>query len=355
MEPRENNFGMIRLIGAFLVISGHMFVLTGQTKVPSIFFTTVNAAGLAIFFTIGGYLITLSWLRDPHFLRYITKRIFRIFPAFTACIFFTVFVIGPLATELSFTEYINSRETWEYLKNCYFTIRFSLPGAFTQNTSAGVVNGSIWCLPVEFMMYLIVPVYVSIGNQMPLPAKRTFYGICTVIIMGVGAVWSAWFYETHYLFLGMDFSQVISVVPYYFAGALVALCKLEGILDLQAAVAVLLVAAGLNYVPALFSYLGRFLVIPYVVLSLALVEKPVFASCGLFRSGVLPDISYGMFLFSFVIQQFLIQIFVSYRISLNVWLLMGLTILCSILFGVLTERCVERPAGFLCKKILQKI
>lgn len=354
MERRENNFGMIRLLGAFLVICGHMFVLIGE-KVPPVLWASVNSAGVAVFFVIGGYLITLSWLREPKFVRYITKRIFRIFPGLIVCVLVTAFVIGPLVTELPVREYLTNRLTWAYLRNCFLWSSFALPGVFAHNPVPGAVNGSLWCLPVEFLMYLIVPVYISLGNKLSASAKKWVYGICTMLIIAAGAIWTTWFYETHYTFLGIDLSQMMCIVPFYFVGIWVALCQLEGFLNLQVAMVVLFLGAGLVYIPVPFTYICQFFSIPYVILSLALAEKPFFATCRLFRSGTLPDISYGMFLFSFVIQQLLIQIFLTRGMPLNVWIILPLTVLISALLGVLTEQLVEKPMGRLCKKLLQKI
>ena len=354
MERRENNFGMIRLLGAFLVISGHMFILVGKGA-PSILWAPVHSVGVAVFFVIGGYLITLSWLREPKWTRYLIKRILRIFPGLIVCVLVTVFVIGPLVTELPVGEYLANRQTWTYLKNCFLWCSFALPGVFLHNPVPGTVNGSLWCLPVEFLMYLIVPVYVSLGNKLSASAKKWFYGICTMLIVAAGTIWTTWFYETHYVFLGMDLSQMMCIVPFYFVGIWAALCRLEGFLNLQAAMVVLFLGAGLVYLPAPFTYVCQFFSIPYVILSLALAEKPFFATCRLFRSGTLPDISYGMFLFSFVIQQLLIQIFLTWGIPMNVWIILLLTLLISALLGVLTEQLVEKPMGRLCKKLLQKM
>ena len=72
MESRQNNFNIIRFVAAIMVMAGHMGSLTGT---PPLGFLglSINAEGIAIFFLIGGYLITKSWLADPHPLRYAVK------------------------------------------------------------------------------------------------------------------------------------------------------------------------------------------------------------------------------------------------------------------------------------------
>ena len=58
---RNNNFGFVRLLSAFMVIVGHMYVLAGENA-PMIIYVPIHALGVASFFSIGGYLITKSWM-----------------------------------------------------------------------------------------------------------------------------------------------------------------------------------------------------------------------------------------------------------------------------------------------------
>lgn len=65
---RENNFAALRLIAALMVISGHMGYIVGSS-IPTLFGRQIQSLGVYIFFLIGGYLITKSWMSDPHPLR----------------------------------------------------------------------------------------------------------------------------------------------------------------------------------------------------------------------------------------------------------------------------------------------
>jgi peptidoglycan/LPS O-acetylase OafA/YrhL len=66
---RINNFDQVRLFGAILVIYGHSYPLTGVT-LPGFAANPVSTIGVKIFFSISGYLIAASWLRDPNILRF---------------------------------------------------------------------------------------------------------------------------------------------------------------------------------------------------------------------------------------------------------------------------------------------
>ena len=84
----RNNFNVLRLLAAYMVIVGHMYVLMGHA--PEIILGSfVHEIGVFIFFLVGGYLITKSYLSDSNVVRYGIKRIFRIFPALISLIFGT--------------------------------------------------------------------------------------------------------------------------------------------------------------------------------------------------------------------------------------------------------------------------
>lgn len=353
---RDNNFGIMRLVGAVMVIWGHMYVLTGRTT-PMFMWESIHGFGVAVFFVISGYLITKSWVRRPVFKEYFIKRIFRIFPALIVCVLLTVFVVGPLMTSLSVEEYFCNPLTWKYLLNGILYINHLLPRVFENNIASSAVNGSLWCLPVEFLMYLVVPVYVGIGMKLAAKFQRWYYGMITLLLILARAVWDTWlcgngiFVEASYfsqVIIGL-ISNTIRIIPYFFAGSLLAAGRLEILLNMQTAVVVVMVAAALFFLSKPFCYIAEYFLIPYVVLAFSLAERPVFAA---FNKR---DISYGMFLSGHVIQQILIQIAVQKGYAIHIWLLIPLSIGFSVVMGFLIERFIERPAGkFMNRMICRK-
>lgn len=345
---KENNFGIIRWIGALMVIVGHMYVLIGQGA-PAFLWNSVHSLGVALFFVIGGYLITYSWERDRNWIRYLVKRCFRIFPALIFCVVVTTLIVGPLVTTMSSTkEYLTNILTMNYLKNCLLRISYVLPGVFENNIIPSTVNGSIWCLPVEFMMYLLVPIFLSVGRCFKEKVRKFIYLFIVVFIVLFGWIWTSWFYDTHYIVLGMDFSQVMQIMPYYFVGSIVAICGMERYLNLQVAIALVFLVAMLGSFSNKITGLLQYIIIPYVILSFALASKPIFAKVNKI------DISYGMFLFSFVIQQTLINLFLKKGVDLNIYVLLLLTIFASVFMGIVTEQFIEKPFGRLKNMCLKK-
>ena len=355
-QERSNNFGLIRLIGAVAVIVGHMYVLTGQSA-PTFMWDLIHGFGVACFLSIGGYLITKSWMRQPQFLPYIVKRVFRIFPALIACILLTVYVVGPLVTSFSMKEYFSDSLIKQYLKNCFLLVSYWLPGVFENNIATRSVNGSLWCLPVEFLVYLIIPIYLSIGKRLPAKLQKWYYGICTLLVIAARVIWYYWTCSvantlaapSYPVQLMIDFlSTSLQIIPYFFVGSFFAVCQMEKSLNIQIAVILICIAAASARLSAPFCYVIGYLCVPYVVLSLALAEKPVFAVLNK------RDISYGMFLFGYVIQQTLIYVFLQKGYTINVWILMVLSVILSAVMGLLTEIFIEKPVGKLVKILLKK-
>ena len=107
MDKHNNNFNFLRLFAAFLVIFSHYFDVTGNENSEPIKKllhgkTAASGIGLSMFFFISGYFITQSAYATNNTLRFLQKRIARIYPALFVVVLLTAFVIGPLLRVLFF-------------------------------------------------------------------------------------------------------------------------------------------------------------------------------------------------------------------------------------------------------------
>lgn len=159
MQRYENNFDVLRLLAAWLVLFSHCYPLAGTGQpdpfARSIGVDTLGGVGVAIFFTLSGYLVTESWARSPTLLTFIWRRVRRIYPALIVCVAACAFVLGPLLTNLEVGAYLRHPQTRGYLETASaWWISYTLPGVFVGNPAAGVINGSLWSLPYEISCYL---------------------------------------------------------------------------------------------------------------------------------------------------------------------------------------------------------
>lgn len=179
----QNNFNLIRLVAAWLVIYGHAFAITGSAGQDLIlrYVQMKFAGGVAvdIFFFVSGFLIAASLAR--HSLRdYAIARGLRIYPALVVCIVLTVFVLGPLVS--TDANYWRDPATWRYLlRNAtLWDALHVLPGVFETHPNAGV-NGSLWSLPIEIRLYLVLGLIALLGLFKP-----ARFNVCFIVAMTIG-------------------------------------------------------------------------------------------------------------------------------------------------------------------------
>ena len=184
-NTRHNNrFDSLRLLAAWLVLFSHCFPLGGQPQREPLASTlgidTLGGVGVAIFFVLSGYLVTLSLQRTDSVLVFVRKRAVRIYPALVVTCLLCVLVLGPVLTSLPLAEYFSHSMTWDYLKtSSALKVRYALPGVFTDNPLPNAVNGSLWSLPYELKCYLALMVL----GLLPLSLKLKILGAFGVLLV----------------------------------------------------------------------------------------------------------------------------------------------------------------------------
>lgn len=294
-DQRTNNFDFLRLMAASMVVLGHSFSIAGQ--VPHAFLGhAVSTLAVMVFFAISGYLITRSWMNDPNAWRFALRRARRIFPALAAVVLLSVLVLGPALTTLPLDQYASHPHTFRYLGNMILYISYSLPLVFPNNIIPHAVNGSLWTLPVEVAMYALTPLFVLFGRW----RLALLSLLALAIYLDVHAIIAR---PTEIVIAGTGFWSAARLAPYFIVGAVIARFGLERSLNpyvgIAALIALELVTLGAGTREALLC-----LVLPYATLAIGLRSWPVIRAFG--RYG---DASYGIYLWSFPVQQTAIFLF----------------------------------------------
>src|SRR5436305_3608524 len=164
---RRNNFDALRLIAALSVVFSHSFLIAegSEASEPFIWLTgnqcILGLVGVFVFFVISGYLVTESWCRSPKPGRFALRRFLRIYPGLVVNIALCAFVMGPLITSLPLAAYFHDAELRDFLGKT-LTLNpgpLSLPGVLFADNPVGLhINGSLWTLRYEAMMYLMIVV-----------------------------------------------------------------------------------------------------------------------------------------------------------------------------------------------------
>lgn len=284
-----NSYDAIRMLAAASVLVSHHFALTGQPEPALGTIHSLGGVAVLVFFSLSGYLVTQSWQADPHAWRFLVRRALRIWPALALLCVLTVFVLGPVATALPLADYFTTPGTWKYFHTLRMKIIHVLPGVFEANPKSGMVNGSLWTIPIEVRCYLAVALLGLLGllrwrwlvPAVAAMAALWFIGIATPEILGKR-------------------SYAREMFIFFFSGS--ALCFLQRFWQarpwhwlaacLAAALASLLLGR---------AYLALLCSLPYLVVWGGSLPLPILRHAG--RWG---DPSYGIYLYAFPIQQWLI-------------------------------------------------
>lgn len=292
---RSNNMDLIRFIAALAVIVSHSFAIAGFQE-PKVGTITLGFIGVAIFFALSGYLITASWNNHPRVSAFMGKRVLRIVPGLAGATFFTVFVIGLLFTSLPIKEYLFSRETIEYLNNfLVYGMSATLPGVFTQNPIPSTVNGSLWTLPYEFTAYFAISI---LGVSLLLRKAKMLVGIFAIIILMAYLV-AALNLSFSVPIIGLQIEPLFKLFGYFFAGSV--LYTLRARVPYSGLLAVALICALFLLKDTYLLYVTSVLAISYLTIYIAYNKKLRAQNFGKYG-----DFSYGMYIYSFPIQQSII-------------------------------------------------
>lgn len=333
-DGRQTNcFDAVRLMAASAVIFDHAYALSTSDVRLGLLSNSVGSIAVKIFFVVSGYLIFSSWERDKNLPRYLIRRGLRIFPAMIVLCILTVFFLGPIFTSLSISEFFGRRETWYYFYNVILYPVYSMPGVFLENTYPSAINGSLWTLPVEFAMYLVLPAVAMLSERL----SRRFVLIWVVLVCGA----SLWFViispPSHVpVVYGTLTTAALGIIPYFFIGMLVRVMEWERFLDPVVALVAVALVSLVQPIGAVGNELILYVLLPYATLSVALSSQKWLSRVGRFG-----DFSYGVYIYAFPIQQML------YAITANRLMPLanaGGALLISLIFSFISWRLVEAPA-----------
>jgi peptidoglycan/LPS O-acetylase OafA/YrhL len=330
---RGNGFTFLRLVFALCVLYAHSFAF-GPVPEPlwQLSNGTLAISGIAVdgFFVISGFLVWRSMRASAGPWTYLAKRGLRLLPALVVVMVLSV-VMGALLTSLGPAEYWTHPQLWYFLSNPFWMLRggvhFNLPGVFTE-LPVHAVNVSLWTIPYEIFFYLLLllPFLVPRNAKVLVPLLGMVYLLAFAIIQ----------LDVSYIFphTSFELDRIARLSPFFVGGAIIAQLGAEHCFARPWVFLSTLAVLGLA--TALFDPSDAFwyILLPPLVIGCAFL--PFWANTGSFE---LMDISYGVYLAGWPIQQLLFSTF-----GLTDWSMFAASLVVTCGYGLLSWRLVEAPA-----------
>jgi len=159
MKGRPSGFDYLRLSLAIAIVCIHSNSLSYGSLADAETFWTTPARPLfrillPMFFAVSGFLIAASLERTRTIGSFLGLRIIRIYPPLIAEMLIVAFIIGPLITSLTVHEYFTDTRFVGGLMTLFGDMQLKLPGVFERNPVPYTINGQLWMLPFELLCYL---------------------------------------------------------------------------------------------------------------------------------------------------------------------------------------------------------
>lgn len=327
----ENNFDFLRLVFASFVVITHSYPVTGQQECDWVCRISNNQAsfshlGVNGFFVLSGYLIWQSLERSKGLLNFFWKRMLRLYPALLVALTLTVLAMSFFYEGAG--SYWSSKSTVTYLpKNLsLYSLQFGIEGVFPNNPVRQVINGSLWTLQYEFSMYVLLSGFYFIRK------RKELVGLLLSIMAGLLVFLNVFFFES---IQGHEFLfRIINLGAYFFSGALLSNLKVERWPAKRNILVLLLLVWGISTFYG-FYFQFCYLFMPLLFLLLGLLPIQYLSSVG----KKIGDLSYGIYIYSFPIQQVMVHEF-----SLSILSLTIISLFLSALLALFSWHFVEKRA-----------
>jgi peptidoglycan/LPS O-acetylase OafA/YrhL len=171
IDEASNNFTLLRLLLALMVVFGHFKRLDGVLS-PAFPFDMADLA-VDCFFVVSGFLIAGSFDRSRGVVAFYTRRVFRLLPMYAFVVLAQTAIMLALLPGGPFSE---PERTLRYLVvNLSFAnfLQYDIGGVLGHLIVPGI-NPSLWTLKIEMTFYLVVPLIV-------LAVRRWGWGALAVI------------------------------------------------------------------------------------------------------------------------------------------------------------------------------
>ncbi len=326
---KQTSFDALRWIFAIAVMIAHSFALlrlADPLERYSGFYYDFGKLGVTGFFSISGYLVAASWLRNPAMLRFVKARVLRIMPGLVAGLLFGVLVAASVADKPQ--EFLFNSHVWRWVwHNTLFIWKgfgAQLAGAFPDNPFPHGANGSLWTLTYEIRCYAAVLIMGILG-LLRRQSAVVLSSIMLILIYFI-KVFSGATVQLQYLELCLAFAM----------GMLIAVCGFRAAFALAVSTLLAALAATMLHWPGTRWF--------YAPLQFAIALAVLYIAMSPWLKRFAPgkgDYSYGLYVYAFPLQQLAIVLLGT---EATPWAVFALTIAATTPIAILSWHMLEKPA-----------
>lgn len=310
LKTGRGSFDLVRLLAALAVMWSHQYTFIGSPE-PVPLGLHPSEIGVLAFFALSGYLNTRSLITKPNSLDFVVRRARRIFPALLA---FALFCVALGATVTTDTPALLAKAGDFIWRNTavLFGLRYELPGVFEANHFPRAMNGSLWTLPIEVKLYIYLAIIAAATRYNP-----RFLLAALLVALGAFLALNA---------TAAEVGQFNRLAAIFICGATIATVERTASIHIATGVLALITVAALSHGFELAK-------LPFIALLVVLVGKIEWPA-------VAPpiDISYGIYLYAFPVQQLFATTGMTFWASLTISLMVTTTL------ATLSAILVEQPA-----------
>lgn len=335
MISRSNNFDFLRLVFAALVVVSHSFVLSGYSQYEPFSKLTFHQMefsylGVHGFFIISGYLIFKSLLRCKNIADFYWKRLLRLYPALIVILLLTI-LLAPAVYE-NLLPYWENRDVYSYMPRnmTLFFRQKGIQGVFEDNPYKHSINGSLWTICYEFSMYVMVSALYFIRDKHYLK-----YVVMLLFLLGYFlSIFHPYFLGGWFSKIALGSNHFYNLMCFFTGGMLLNYLDIKN----QRTEIIVIIISILIFSTGI--YLNIINYISYVTLPLIVILIGKRSTCFINKVGeTIGDTSYGIYIYSFPVQQTLVYF---YRPDAFTLLTFSLSI--SIILGYISWHLIEKKA-----------
>jgi len=334
-------------MAALSVLFAHSFPLYGVQLPWLLSVFDLGAFSVRVFFIVSGYLIAKSWANDENIGRYLARRALRIYPGLLMVLLVASLIMGPVVTNLPSLEYFADPILWLYIYHGFALILSwfdRLPGVFADNPFVGAINGSLWTLRYEVLMYLVIACLGWVGLRVRrlqrkylLLAACILFIACSVALELNGVKGFDLFSRVPVLWrFEIDVVRLLGLGGYFLVGS----CLFEFGRHAVFSVKVAVIATGMLALLDFFDVFAGKLVLVYVLVPYCVIGLAQNAPAAVRRS-FRADYSYGIYIYAFPVQQLLAMI--GLQAGWSYLLVLFLSFLLTIACAMISWHWVEKP------------